>query len=308
MPWGDACCACRLERIAYGWAQARIASDPPHSIQSVSRGAGSVTDSYRRQTDAQLVDLVRGGDVRAFGELWRRHAPSARIFALQETRWFDPDDLVSESFVRALEATLRGGGPQVAFRAYLITTVRNLAIKWALAQRTVNLDESFELMDPLSTDDSQTRQMNRVLAARAFSALPENWQRVLWHVEVEQLKARDVAALLRTTPNAVAAMTYRAREALRQEWIQAHLHTSDLEGQHKFTVSRLGAFVRGGLRKRDRRSVTNHLNDCPSCSKAAAEARRANSQLSFSSMIPSIETVLLWPMKYPPIDGHRLDE
>jgi len=38
------------------------------------------------------------------------------------------EDLVSEAFVKVLQVLQRGGGPDVAFRAYLLTAVRRLRV------------------------------------------------------------------------------------------------------------------------------------------------------------------------------------
>ena len=54
------------------------------------------------------------------------------------------------------------------------------------------------------------------MIARAFASLPERWQAVLWHTEIEGARPADVAPLLGLTANSVAALAYRAREGLRQ--------------------------------------------------------------------------------------------
>jgi DNA-directed RNA polymerase specialized sigma24 family protein len=42
--------------------------------------------------------------------------------------------------------------------------------------------------------------------------LPERWQAVLWHTEIEGSRPAEVASLLGLTANGVAALGYRARE------------------------------------------------------------------------------------------------
>ena len=58
------------------------------------------------------------------------------------------------------------------------------------------------------------------MIARAFASLPERWQAVLWHTEIEGARPADVAPLLGLTANGVAALAYRAREGLRQAYLQ----------------------------------------------------------------------------------------
>src|SRR6059058_2646777 len=76
--------------------------------------------------DAELIAAVRGGDVDAYGELFARHVDSARRLARQIAGPSDADDLVSDAFTKVLLVLQRGGGPDLAFRAYLLTAVRRL--------------------------------------------------------------------------------------------------------------------------------------------------------------------------------------
>ena len=56
--------------------------------------------------------------------------------------------------------------------------------------------------------------------------------------------------MLGVSANAAAAMSYRAREKLRQAYLQAHLMASPAP-DHEPYRSQLGAYVRGGLSARD---------------------------------------------------------
>ena len=241
-----------------------------------------MNEKYVKHSDADLVDLTRRGDQAAFGELWRRHASAGRAAARAITSSFDPDDLVSEAYIRILGVIQNGGGPQSSFRAYLLRTVHNLAVKWARGSRTQSLGNGDELEDPDTTDDAVERDLDRGLTADAFRALPARWKEVLWYVEVEEMTASEIAPLLGLRPNAVAALTYRAREGLRQAWIQAHLRAEDLAPEHRWAVERLGAYTRGGLRKRELQKVQAHLDDCTICQSIAVEAETAGSQLSLT--------------------------
>ena len=74
-------------------------------------------------SDAELISRVRGGDVAAYGELFSRHVDAAKRLSRQLVRGPDADDLVSEAFAKVLTVLQGGGGPDVAFRAYLLTSV-----------------------------------------------------------------------------------------------------------------------------------------------------------------------------------------
>ena len=79
---------------------------------------------------------------------------------------------------------------------------------------------------------NMAQDVKALLAAdrtQAFASLPERWQLVLWHTEVEGRSAAEVAPILGLAPNAVAALAYRAREGLRQAYLNAHIHAGPPE-------------------------------------------------------------------------------
>jgi RNA polymerase sigma factor (sigma-70 family) len=167
---------------------------------------------YPSLSDVDLVALTRDQDARAYEELWRRHRSAALVAARRITHRFDADDLVSESFARVLRAIMAGGGPNSAFRAYLITTIRNVATNWARSEPvSASLESLLELAD---ATDQIARIDRRDTVAKAFESLPERWQAALWYSEVEGLSGKEMGALFNIRPSAVAMLTMRARRGL----------------------------------------------------------------------------------------------
>ncbi len=230
-------------------------------------------------SDVALIERTRGGDRAAFGELWQRHAASARTVARSYSS-LDPDDLVAESFTKIYDAILAGGGPTAAFRPYLFTTLRNTAASWGRARREVNLEtlESFE--DPATSESATLDALDRSTTAQAFRSLPSRWQEVLWYSEVEGMPPARIAPLVGMSANATAALAYRAREGLRQAWIQAHLRNPDNEPECRWTIERLAAYTRDKLRTRETGRLEQHLDECAKCTIVAAEAREVGSRLA----------------------------
>jgi RNA polymerase sigma factor (sigma-70 family) len=230
-------------------------------------------------SDSALIERTRGGDRAAYGELWQRHAASARTVARSYSS-LDPDDLVAESFTKIYDAILGGGGPTSAFRPYLFTTLRNTASSWGRDRRETNLEtlESFE--DPETSESATLDSLDRSTTAQAFRSLPTRWQEVLWYSEVEGMHPQQVAPLVGMSANATAALAYRAREGLRQAWIQAHLRNAADEPECRWTIDRLGSYTRGRLRTRDTAKLEAHLDDCARCTIVAAEAREVGSRLA----------------------------
>lgn len=230
-------------------------------------------------SDGALIERTRRGDRTAYGELWQRHAGSARTVARSHSS-LDPDDLVAEAFTRIYDAILSGRGPTGAFRPYLFTTIRNTAASWGRARRETNLDtlESFE--DPATSESAALDALDRSTTAQAFRSLPTRWQEVLWYSEVEGMAPQQVAPLIGMSANATAALAYRAREGLRQAWIRAHLRNPENDPECRWTIDRLGGYTRGRLRGRDTTRLEAHLDDCARCTIVAAEAREAGSRLA----------------------------
>ncbi|WP_372672011.1 sigma-70 family RNA polymerase sigma factor [Amycolatopsis kentuckyensis] len=235
------------------------------------------------KSDAELIAEVRAGKIESYGPLYERHTGAAHNLARQLARSSsEADDLVSEAFSKVLD-TLRGGkGPDTAFRAYLLTALRHTAYDRTRKERRVDLNEdmadvpSEALTVPFS--DTAVAGLERTMAAKAFARLPERWQAVLWHTEIEQQSPAEVAPLLGLTANGVSALAYRAREGLRQAYLQVHLQ-ENAEERCRACAERLGAWTRDGLSKRERNQVENHLDECENCRALAAELADVNGGL-----------------------------
>ena len=229
--------------------------------------------------DVDLVEATRRGDSDAYAELWQRHSGSGRTVARSWSS-LDADDLVAEAFTRIYDAIRSGGGPTGAFRPYLFTTIRNTAASWGRARHETNLEtlESFE--DPDSTEAASLEALDRSTTAQAFRALPTRWQEVLWYSEVERMSPQQIAPLIGMSANATAALAYRAREGLRQEWIRAHLRDASADPACRWTIDRLAAYTRGKLRPRETAKLEAHLDECARCTIVAAEAREVGSRLA----------------------------
>lgn len=223
---------------------------------------------------------MRSGDNGAFGVLYERHSPVAQGLARQLLRGAgDADDVVAETFARVLDLLKRGAGPSEAFRPYLLASVRRVAIEQVRRrQRQIPTDVD-SLPDPGEPfDDPVLARLEQSLVAQAFQSLPERWSAVLWHTEVEQTKPADVALMFGLTPNGVAALSYRAREGLRQAYLQLHL-SGRTRAECRWVAGKLGAHVRGGLSARDGRMVEGHLMSCSDCRAAQSELTAINGSL-----------------------------
>ena len=230
------------------------------------------------RNDADLIAATRRGDTTAYGVLYERHVHSAqRLASILASDRSEADDLVSETFAKVLSALGQGKGPDLAFRAYLLTTLRNTFYQRTRRDKKVQFtddmlrhDHGEAFVDP-AIDGQERRYI-----ARAFRRLPQRWQVVLWHTEVEGESPATVATLLGLSPNGVSALAYRARERLRQMYLQEHINDSPAAAC-RWTSERLGAHVRGGLSVRDTEKVDQHLDECAGCKILLLELTEVNS-------------------------------
>ena len=236
--------------------------------------------AFTETADADLVLRTRSGDRAAFGELWRRHYRSGIVVATSVSPSLDADDLVQEAYARIYQSILKGGGPTGSFRAYLFTSIRNTAASWGRGRREVAIDELEAVEDPDSGEQATQDALDRGITAQAFKSLPTRWQEVLWYTEIEQLKPAEVAPLLGMKAAAVSQLAFRAREGLREAWIQAHLRSVADGSDCQWTIERLGAYARSNLGRRDRAKVEAHLAECARCAIVAAEARDVSNRLA----------------------------
>jgi RNA polymerase sigma factor (sigma-70 family) len=238
------------------------------------------------KSDAELIESVRTGKIAAYGVLYERHATAAHNLARQLARSSaEADDLVSEAFAKVLDTLRAGKGPDTAFRAYLLTALRHTAYDKTRKDKRIDLTEDMTDVGgavgealTVQFSDTAVAGLERTMAAKAFAKLPERWQAVLWHTEIEQQMPAEVAPSLGLTANGVSALAYRAREGLRQAYLQVHLAETSAE-RCRAPAERLGAWTRDGLSKREGAQVEAHLDECDRCRALAAELADVNSGL-----------------------------
>ncbi|MGV8881508.1 MAG: sigma-70 family RNA polymerase sigma factor [Rhodoglobus sp.] len=225
------------------------------------------------RNDAELISAARLGEPSAFGILYARHAPAvtamARYYARDD---FTADDLVSEAFERTMGVLRGGGGPDVSFRAYIYTVVRRLAYEQTEKSAKTHVTDdftAFEMPDEI-VDPAVSSFEGRVVTG-AFATLPERWQAVLWYIEVEGMSPPEVAPILGLTANGVSALAYRAREGLRQAYLQLHVTSSPAKPNCEPFRGKLGSFSRDDVSARDKAKIEDHLSTCDECTAIVAE-------------------------------------
>ncbi len=239
--------------------------------------------------DSELVARARQGDRRAFGTLYLRHHDAAwRVACTAAGSSTDAEDAVAEGFAKVFAALPRMVDRDLAFRPYLLACVRNAAVDRHRRERKVDLRDDLPegpaaaaVAEP---DEIVLEDLERNLVGEALRSLPERWRTVLWLTEVEGMTPAEVSAVIGIKPNAVAALSYRAREGLREAYLQAHVK-AEAKAECRYTVDRLGPYVRGELAERERVRVQAHLDRCALCRQRRDELADVNASL-LGALVP----------------------
>lgn len=241
---------------------------------------GMVGDANDVPSDGELLASVRAGDSDAYGVLFERHFASALAVAKRHAgNHSDASDLAAEAFAKVFATVRAGGGPEVFFRAYVYSTIRRLAA----AQRTKDgrqllSDEMDSFVSESSDKDTLLAAFEAGTVAKSFESLPERWRAVLWYMEIEGMAPAAVSPLLGLAPNAVSALAVRAREGLRQAYLQNHLRETAGGGCAGYSAD-LGAYARSGLSPRKRARMREHLDGCAQCTMMLVHLRDVGSSM-----------------------------
>jgi len=121
--------------------------DPGESAEPLGLGGSAESLPPR---DADLIAASRAGDAAAYDTLYRRHVAAAHSLARQLVRnRAEADDVVAETFAKILDLFHRGGGPDDAFRPYLLTAVRRSAYDRHRAERRQLVTARRQVVCPL---------------------------------------------------------------------------------------------------------------------------------------------------------------
>jgi RNA polymerase sigma factor (sigma-70 family) len=227
--------------------------------------------------DTMLINAVRSGDAAAYGVLYERHLVAAKR-AASAARHADRDDLVAESFAQVLRMLRAGRGPDEKVRPYLLTTLRNAMTDTYRRNSTQSVVAEVPDTPPPGGENPVETRAHALVATSAFRQLPQRWRWVLWYTEVEGRSPAEVAKLLGLTPNGVAALAYRAREALRQAYLDQYLPTTPSRACRP-VVGHLAKWVRHKLTAPTTKRITAHVNRCCGCRRLATDLEQLNQQL-----------------------------
>ncbi|WP_437770432.1 RNA polymerase sigma factor [Arthrobacter sp. KNU40] len=224
--------------------------------------------------DTELLSAARAGSMDAYAALYAQYFATVVVVArMNVDNAGDAEDIVAEAFQSVLQSVRSGRGPKKFFRAYLLSTVAKLSHhrNRAAARSQLTAGQSI-LGGPAAPADPVIRAFEAETVALDFQSLPERWKELLWYLDVQQMQPKAVAPILGLSPNAVSALGFRARKALRLQYLQLHISSAAVDGGDAFTP-KLASLARGSLPPMSARKIRHHLSRCTGCRAIFAELR-----------------------------------
>jgi RNA polymerase sigma factor (sigma-70 family) len=248
-----------------------------------------------RTSDAGLLLRLRERDRLAWEELYAEYQPRLRAFAFRLSgNVHDADDLVQETFARAVPRLDRLDPETADVGAYLFATLRNLFLKQV--ERGRRQQPVAEVPEPASAapieDDPErrtllTRQQEEVRVANA--RLQPRQRLVLALRELEERSYAEIGELVGMKENAVAQLIFRARESLRVELRLAQVDPDRLPEECRRFLPFLAAHLDGQLKGPRLDDTLGHLSGCERCQAALADMREASRRYRSLPFLPLAE-------------------
>jgi RNA polymerase sigma factor (sigma-70 family) len=159
--------------------------------------------------------------MQAAGALYARYHPFALRVAGRVSNPGLAEDLASEAMTKVVAALLNGRGPEIAVRAYLAATIRNLfADRLRKLNGEVLVDPHRGALDRTEADPTE-QALERSVVLDVLADLPDRWREILWRTVVLEQPLTVVGASMGLNANATAALSYRARRALAKAYLRA---------------------------------------------------------------------------------------
>ena len=172
--------------------------------------------------ERQLLKDLQKLDPEAITEIHNRYFAS--IFRYARYRLGDSslaEDIVSETFVRLLNASHNGKGPRSSMRGWLMGTVSNLIndhFRQSYNQPVTTSTENLELAASVGNPALDVEHSDRQQAIReALLTLPAAQQHVLALRFGSGCTLLETAEIMNKKPNAIKQLQFRALNNLRQQ-------------------------------------------------------------------------------------------
>jgi RNA polymerase sigma-70 factor (ECF subfamily) len=171
--------------------------------------------------DVALLAEAVGGDLEAFGTLYRRHQQRVYRFARAMTGSNDAaEDITQEVFVVLLTDGGRFDPARAAFTTYVYGIVRNLSRHRMRKTRTgPSLEELMRDGRDVDTDDDPARLVEGAELAgvvrRALASLPSRYRELIVLCDLHDLSYEEAGVVVHASVGAVRSRLHKGRQLLR---------------------------------------------------------------------------------------------
>ena len=254
---------------------------------------------YSLLPDNELIALTRTGAEDAFGELWKRYYGAAKARAWSLVNHADVDDVVSEAFLKTLEAIRRGKGPVDSFRPYLYVAIRTSAAnRYARPSESGLEDASY---GDASVEAAVIESADHELITQAFYAMEPRARKILWLWAADGKPAREIGAEMGLGARHVSTLLDRARKSFLKNWAQAHVNCEHVEPgtEHAWVLGHLGQVVVKQASPKIQERVDAHLETCDECRAVAEEVSQMWTKFG-SALVASVAGVAVTALSAAP--------
>jgi len=219
-----------LDALALSWAHAddRRLSVALSSVTSSVQSSPPSTPDGHRDGDPEamrlraLVDLARGGDAEAYGQLYDHYVTGIFRFVYYRTGSQQlAEDLTSETFIRGLRAIQRFNWQGKDFGAWLTTISRNLIADHYKSSRSRLEIVSDSIPEDSSTVDSTENDVmtliSNELLFEAVNSLPTEQRECILMRFIQGMSIAETATALDRSEGAIKQLQLRAVRALAKQ-------------------------------------------------------------------------------------------
>lgn len=171
-------------------------------------------------TDAELVEVITGGDTERFGELMERYESKL----LRYTIYLIHDgvlaqDVVQETFIKTYK-NLRGYNPKYKFSSWIYRIAHNEAMSAVRAKKHVAEDIDVETVKEPSDEPSIIREIDQTILRgnlqMCLDTLDARYREVLMLQYYENMRYDEIADVLHIPPSTVGVWSLRGKARLKK--------------------------------------------------------------------------------------------
>jgi RNA polymerase sigma factor (sigma-70 family) len=199
-------------------------------------------------------------------ELYRAHRQGIYRYALATlSNPADAEDVTQTTFMNALRALERGEQPRNP-EGWLIAIAHNLVRERYRKARARPLEVALEpeAVGARQEDDQTKPSVDDIV--RAMAGIPESQRSALVLREFEGRSYAEIARTLDMTTSALETLLFRARRSLAEE-LENLMTCARAEAD-------LAQLRTGGLPRKERRRLEEHLKTCAACARLSASRPR----------------------------------